>query len=180
MVKMTHKYKLIVFILLLIPSGFPRVSGSPTYNYSFNLDSNEYRAFPLTTNSSFKYLMIDFTCQNCEVSLYILNKTNFELFYSGGEFQSLISKENIDKVNLSVELEPDSLYYILIYNKGFISIEGIYLIFDISEISPSNQINILIISVIIFGNIFALFLVVYQYRAKKTVVNLSDKKLPIE
>lgn len=163
-------------MLFLLVMRYPTVSASPIDSYSFSLDSNEYRSFPLITNSTFSLLKISLSCTDCIVSMYVLNKTNFELFYSGGELKSLIYEENIVNIDLELELESNVLYYVVIYNKTINPANNISLSLDLAEKSANNRSTILIISIIVFGNLFAFLLVVYQYKAKKNIANLSETK----
>lgn len=163
-------------MLLLLVIGYSSVSASTTDSYSFSLDSNEYRSFPLVTNSTFFLLSISLFCQSCIVDVYVINETNFDLFYSGGEIKSLIYKENIGNIDIELELETNILYYVVVYNKDIDLASDISLSMILTEKLVNNQSNLLVLSIIIFGNFFAFLLVVYQYKAKKNIVNLSDSK----
>lgn len=176
MIILCYKSKITILILFLLVMGHPIVAASPTDSYSFSLDSNEYRSFPLITNSTFSSLKISLSCNECKVSMYVLNETNFELFYSGGELKSLIYEENIDNIDLDLELGLNILYYVVIYNKDINPAYDIILSLDLAERSANNRSNIFVISIIVFGNLFAFLLVVYQYQAKKNIVNLSETK----
>ncbi|MHA1983046.1 MAG: hypothetical protein ACW967_01750 [Candidatus Hodarchaeales archaeon] len=162
--------KVLIYYFLILSSSLPySYALKPDFeNYSFDLDANEFRAFPIRTNDTHTKLDFRVECENCSLDIMILNETSFNLFNTGGSSHYLFNEINISYIENTAELTRNGLFYFIAQNPTDSKFHGINFYYELQIRNINLITGYSIIFLIIASNLLLIFIIIYRNNMKKS------------
>ncbi|MHA1989335.1 MAG: hypothetical protein ACW981_00155 [Candidatus Hodarchaeales archaeon] len=165
----TRLIKVLIYYSLILSSSLTySYALIPNFeNYTFDLDANEFRAFPISTNNTHTKLAFTVECENCSLDILILNETSFNLFNTGGSYHDLFSEINVSFIENTAELTKNRLFYFIAQNPTDSKTFGIKFSYELQIRNINLVTGYTIIFLIIASNSLIIFLIIYRNNMKK-------------
>jgi hypothetical protein len=174
MKKVDISFLIFLLTFLFISTHSPVLASLTNNKYSFDLDVNEFRAYPVNTNYTHTYLSLTITCQDCRINLVIVNESNFNIFSVDGNYEYLYQKLNISQIEEEIDLQKSELFYIIVQNNVNTRIFNVQIEYGL-QIKEFNFFTAYtIVFLIIISNLLAISLIIYQNNTKKSKTNANE------